>query len=176
MKLTGKMIDLLVDYKTNKPRLTLEVDEKQEAFNGWDELHDERLAIEIKKYHPKRSKNANSYCWELIGQLAQKLGIPADEIYREAIRKMGTFQMVFVRDEGVEALKSAWESQGLGWICETYNSSIDGYCDARLWYGSSHYDSAEMARLIEYIVDECKLQGISTETPEELARMTEEWH
>ena len=37
--------------------------------------------------------------------------------------------------------------------------------------GSSDYDTAQMSRLIEIIVEECKTQGIETLTPEELARM-----
>lgn len=43
------------------------------------------------------------------------------------------------------------------------------------YYGSSVYDKAQMARLIDIVVDECKEQGIETMTPEELARLTEEW-
>lgn len=51
--------------------------------------------------------------------------------------------------------------------------------DGAFWYkayrGSSTYDTAEMSRLIEGIIEECKEQGIETATPEELARMQKLW-
>lgn len=41
--------------------------------------------------------------------------------------------------------------------------------------GSSKYDTAEMARFIDGIVQECEELGIETESPDELARMKREW-
>ena len=41
--------------------------------------------------------------------------------------------------------------------------------------GSSQYDSAEMAKFIDHIVQEAKELGIETLTPDELARMNAEW-
>lgn len=40
-----------------------------------------------------------------------------------------------------------------------------------LYYGSSTYDGAQMARLIDNIVQDCKAVGIETMTPDELARL-----
>ena len=37
--------------------------------------------------------------------------------------------------------------------------------------GSSRYDSAEMAHLLDGLISECKQLGIETATPEELERM-----
>jgi len=45
----------------------------------------------------------------------------------------------------------------------------------RNFYGSSAYDKAQMSRLINNIVQDCKAQCIETLTPAELARLTEEW-
>ena len=44
-----------------------------------------------------------------------------------------------------------------------------------LYYGSSTYDSAQMSRLIDLVVQECQAQGIETKTPEELALLKEDW-
>jgi hypothetical protein len=41
--------------------------------------------------------------------------------------------------------------------------------------GSSKYNSSEMHRLIEGIVDDAKHLGIQTETPEEISRMASLW-
>ena len=43
------------------------------------------------------------------------------------------------------------------------------------YYGSSEYDTAQMSRLIELIIAECREQGIETKTPAELAALMEEW-
>lgn len=38
----------------------------------------------------------------------------------------------------------------------------------RFFYGSSSYDTKEMARLIDEVVEECKAQGIETMSKNEL--------
>ena len=38
-------------------------------------------------------------------------------------------------------------------------------------YGSSTYDTAQMSRLIDNIVQDCKAVGIETLTPSELAKL-----
>ena len=41
--------------------------------------------------------------------------------------------------------------------------------------GSSDYDTAQMSRLIEIIIQECKAQGIETMTPRELDALVSRW-
>ena len=43
------------------------------------------------------------------------------------------------------------------------------------WYGSSVYDSKEMSKLVDNIVEECKTQNIETMTPAELEILKEAW-
>lgn len=44
-----------------------------------------------------------------------------------------------------------------------------------LYYGSSTYDMAQMSRLINLIVEDCKAQGIETMTPYELDALIGRW-
>ena len=44
-----------------------------------------------------------------------------------------------------------------------------------LYYGSSTYDTEQMSRLIDNVVQDCKALDIETETPERLAMMMEAW-
>ena len=46
----------------------------------------------------------------------------------------------------------------------------------RAYYGSSQYNTKQMSRLIDMVVEGAKELGIETLTPEELARIKEEWH
>lgn len=81
-----------------------------------------------------------------------------------------------VMDKAVDKLRSAWEKNGLGWQAETFDSKLDGCTNAVLYYGSSAYDKAQMARLIDNIVQDCKAVGIETLTPEQLDKLKESWH
>lgn len=44
------------------------------------------------------------------------------------------------------------------------------------YHGSSTYDTAQMSRLIDNIVQDCKALGIETMTPDKLSILKEEWH
>lgn len=143
----------------------------------FDELHDADLSVEIKKHHKKRSLDANAYLWTLIGKLSAKLGVSPDEIYREAIRDVGdNYEVMPVRNDALAHWKSIWERNGIGWICEEIGESkLAGYTNVRNIYGSSVYDTAQMSRLIENIVQDCKAAGIETLSPDRLDALVKAW-
>lgn len=176
-ELTGKISDFSLDFKTGKPKLVIELNERQSAMDMYDELHEcDRLSIKIKKYREKRSLDANAYCWVLLDKLAEKLNKPKEEIYREIIRDIGgVSEVVCVINEAVERLCAGWQRNGLGWQTDSFPSKIDGCTNVILYYGSSTYDTAQMSRLINIIIEECKEQGIDTRTPNEIAQMVSLW-
>lgn len=147
----------------------------REAKKFTGEMKDRKYVVEIKEYRPQRSLDANAYCWLLIGRLAAKIGSTPLEIYREAIRGVGdNFYIMPILDSAVERWVAIWQHNGIGWLCENLGpSKIEGYTNVINYYGSSVYDKAQMARLIDIIVEECKEQGIETLTPEELAKLME---
>lgn len=132
---------------------------------------------EIVKAKKRRSLDANAYMWELVGKLSAKIGLPPEEIYRAAIRDVGdNYEVMPVRNDALDRWKEIWASKGTGWVCEEIGASkLAGYTNVRNFYGSSVYETKQMSRLIDIIVQDCKAQGIETLTPLELARMTEEW-
>ena len=138
-----------------------------------------KYALEIKEYRKKRSLDANAYAWQLFGQLAAALSskyapVTPDMVYREAIRDVGgNYEVVPVREDRIEHWDRIWCAGHIGRFTEDLGPcrSIPGYHNIRTYMGSSDYDTAQMSRLIEIIVEECKTQGIETLTPEELARM-----
>lgn len=128
--------------------------------------------VEIKEKKQKRSREANAYAWALLDKLAAKLHIPKEDIYRDAIKNIGgNNETVCVQNKAVERLCEGWRRNGIGWAFDTFESKIEGCTNVILYYGSSTYDSAQMHRLIDLIVQECKQQNIETLTPEELARL-----
>ena len=58
---------------------------------------------------------------------------------------------------------------------DTIPSKLEGCTNVILYYGSSTYDTAQMARLIDLIVQDCRALGVETLPPYKLAAMVEEW-
>ena len=157
--------------------LTLQVNEYQDGMKTAQEFTGVPVAVKVAKQKKKRSLDSNAYFWILVDKLSQKLNIPKEDIYRNAIRNIGgVSEIVCVRDEAVEKLRSGWEKNGIGWQTDTMPSKIAGCTNVVLYYGSSTYSQEQMTRLIDNIVQDCKAVGIETLTPVELARLTEGWH
>lgn len=142
----------------------------------WNQDREKTFEIKEHKTTKKRSLNANGYLWVLCQKIAEVLGSTKEEIYRNAIRDKGTFEILPIKNEAVETFKRAWEEHGLGWVCEVQrDSKLEGYTNVIAYYGSSTYDTKQMACFIDYIVEEAKRLSIETMTPEQLELLKIEW-
>ena len=177
MRITGRIVGANIDFHSGKPTISFEVNERNDFELMVDELRDrEKLTIEVKPYRARRSLDANAYCWVLIDRLAEKLCESKEVIYRQYITHIGgNSEIVCVKNNAVERLCSGWRRNGLGWQTETFDSKISGCTNVVLYYGSSVYDSAQMARLLDLIIQDCKELGIPTETPDEIAKLKAMW-
>ena len=176
--LVGRMLPPMTYYGMEKPVLTLEVDANMETlFQMFDELKTtDKLSIKIGKFKKKRSLDANAFCWVLISKLAERLNISRKEIYRSAIKEIGgNSDTVCVQNKAVQSLCEGWNHNGLGWITETFPSKIKGCTNVTLYYGSSTYDTAQMSRLVNMIVQECEQLGIETKSQEEIDSLLSSW-
>ena len=141
--------------------------------------HKDRLYdLEVKEHRKKRSLDANAYAWVLINKIADALRITPKEIYRQAIQNVGgNYEVIPIKAEAADHFKQIWEAQGLGWPCvDMGKSKIDGYRNLRAYYGSSTYDTRQMAQLIDNLVQDCKALDIETLTPDKLALLMEGWN
>ncbi len=126
----------------------------------------------VKKYRAKRSNNANAYAWVLMQRIAEAIGSEKDSVYLEMLRRYGQFTHLIVRPQVVERVKQEWRTvEELGEVTVNGQTGIQLRC----YFGSSTYDSKEMAGFIDGIVSECKEMGIETLTPIELERLKDEW-
>lgn len=177
MKVTGKIVGANIDFKTGKPVLMLEVNERNDFEALVDEMRDkDKLTIEVKPFRQKRSLDANAYAWVLIDKLAEKIGESKERIYREYIKHIGgNSEIVCVKNHAVQRLCDGWHRNGLGWQTDTFPSKIGGCTNVVLYYGSSVYDTAQLSRLLDLIIFDCKQFGISTETPDQIALMKARW-
>ena len=171
---TGIITDLNIDFNTSKPKITILLDTNNKELV--EELkNDGKLNIELKKYRKKRSLDSNAYAWVLLGELQNVLNIPKEEIYRDLIRNIGSYEVIPVKNEAVERFRQAWSKNGLGWITETMKSKLEGYTNVVAYYGSSTYDTKEMTRLTELLVEECKQFGIEIKPQAEIDSLLKEW-
>ena len=171
---TGTITDLNIDFDTLKPKITILLDTNNKEVV--EELKNEnKLNIELKKYRKKRSLDSNAYAWVLLGELQNVLNIPKEEIYRDLIKSIGSYEVIPVKNEAVEKFRQAWSKNGLGWLTETTKSKLEGFTNIITYYGSSTYNTKEMTRLIDLLVEECKQFGIETKPKEEIESLLKEW-
>ena len=162
----GKLRDLTINRdKTQNVTVTVGADFRE----MFDCLKDKQIDITIKPHREKRSLSANAFLWVVVDRIAEALNEDKATVYREAIRSIGgVSEPVCVRNKAVKALREAWESKGLGWITDVIDSKIDGCTTVILYYGSSTYDRAQMARLIDHLLRDAQDLGLVIEKPEDL--------
>ncbi len=157
--------------------LRLLVEDGQTARRYVEGMKDKPLRLKLTQWREKRSLSANAYAWTLLGKLSEKLGLPPEEIYRRLIPDVGgNSTAVTAPLESLKMLRRSWGDNGLGWRVEIIGAAGPGMADVMLYYGSSVYDTAQMARLIDLIIAECREQGIEHLPPDRLAAMLEEWN
>ena len=133
MKTTAIITDINIDFNTRKPKISLLLDTNE--ISVVEELKNEnKLNVELKKYKKKRSLDANAYMWVLVSKIQEKLNIPKEDIYRNAIKNIGVYEVIPVKDEAVERFIEAWKHNGLGWVCETTKSKLEGFTNVIAYY------------------------------------------
>ena len=107
----------------------------QKQLITWLLEQDNTKQYELKEYKQKRSLDSNAYAWVLLGKLQDKLHIPKEDIYRDLIKNIGSFEIIPVKNEAVERFRQAWSNHGLGWITETMKSKLERFykCSYILW-------------------------------------------
>lgn len=155
--------------------LCLQVKETAQARQFTQAKKEKLYAAELKEYRPARSLDANAYMWALCEKLSEKLGIDKEDIYRRAVRESGLSKDLQLSNEAAPTMQAAWERQGIGWFSKKVDGVDENNSLIRFYYGSSCYNSKQMARLIDNIVQECHAQEIETLTPSERALLCDQW-
>jgi len=137
---------------------------------------EKEYVIEVKEKKKKRSLDANAYFWALTDELAKKLNKPKTDIYREYIKEIGgVSDTLCMLNKAVDKFCERWASMGIGYQTDRIESKLEGCTNVIAYYGSSTYDTAQMSRLIDMAVQDCKQFGIPTYDREELDRLVKKW-
>lgn len=129
------------------------------------------LVIESKRFNEKRSLSANGYFWKLCSLIAEKLKTTKEAVYFMELRDGGVWTDVTVKKKALPMIRKQFR-----YIEEFFEDTLgeedlgeDDPVTVRCYIGSSHYDKAEMSKIIDAAVREAKGLGIDTWTPEEIA-------
>lgn len=164
-------------------RMTFEIEARLNEAEV-QELTGKRLEITAREKKAKRSLDANSYYWALIGKLARKLRTSNNQLHNLMLRSYGQPMLIddkkafFVIPDTPEAERKALESETFH-IKPTSEVRTDKSGKSWRTYfllrGSHEYNAAEFSRILDALIEECKAQGIETLPPEEIERMMEHY-
>ena len=175
MEIRGTLKNRLRDPKACTDLLLIEA----EDLSG-TEIPDGPLAIAIKPWKNRRSKDANAYYWQLVGKMAHVLGRSNNFVHNWMLRDYGTVEEVGGRPVYIPIVDTPEAAEKIEESAEYHLRPTamvymqgDGYIyrDYQMIKGSRNYDTEEMSRLIDGAVNEAKAMGINTVTPIELERM-----
>ena len=139
-------------------------------------FRDHQLEFDIKKVTKPRSKDANAFMWSLCAEIGKAINAPKEEVYRKAIREVGEYEPLPIRDDAVDTFCSRWASKGTGWFAEVIDDSkLPGYKLVFAYYGSSTYDTTAMSRLIDWLVDNAKQMDLPIPASKEQEEMLKAW-
>ena len=174
---TGTITDINIDFKTHKTKISLLLDTKQ--LDIVEELKNEgKLNIGLKKYRKKRSNDANAYFWKLLQELCELAEIDTVKEYKRRIKELGIFKQFRIETKDIKTFEKVWTDRGVAWFCEVADTEYLGDIEFKIihaYYGSSSYNSKQMSRLIDGVVQDCKIYGIETKPQQEIESLLKEW-
>ena len=115
--------------------------------------------IEVKR--KKRSKNANSYFWKILQELCFELNLDVIQEYRKRVKELGIFQTFELDTKNLATFEFLWNENGIGWFTEKVEENEEKVT-INAYYGSSSYNSKQMSKLIDNLVQDCRSVGIQT--------------
>lgn len=168
----------MIEFKTNKPefkflmngRVEISFITEKSILRQLEGLKDDiELSVQVKEYRKKRSLSQNAYMWVLLDEIGKAVNRSKEDIYREIVKDYGVFEVLPLKDEAVKRFNHNWAKNGLGWFTEIIGKSkLKGYTNLIVYYGSSTYDTKEMTRLLDAVINECQELGIQTMTLSEI--------
>lgn len=131
---------------------------------------------ELKRSYKKRSLDANGMAWALIHQIAEAVRIAPNEVYREAIRNIGgVSEVVMIKREAVDQFVEAFCKDHIGRQVQAMPNANREYMTLIVSYGSSDYNTAQMSRLLDALIEDARSLGITIPDDERIDSLLEEW-
>ena len=129
------------------------------------------LVVEIKLKRARRSLNANSALWKMLGDTAKVLRTTDEELYLQALQKYGVSEYIACVPDAVDR------------VSRLYRLAIDrGPCYVngnrmtclQVYPGSSTYNTQEFSVLLDGVIQDAKEQGVDFLSDSDRALILEE--
>lgn len=186
MKFTGVLKQPVINYDSH--RLNIVFEPYEDFSQSYEELKDcEKLSLEIKKYRRKRSLDANAYYWVLVGKLAKAVRSSNPEIHNMMLREYGQPEIIegkaiYITIPETDHARDKVDKSMDYHLSPTsqVREGNDGvmYRTYKLLRGSHTYNTEEMARLIDGLIQCCrdaKIPDCEIATPDEKAFLKENY-
>lgn len=148
---------------------------KEQIKQELENIKDNKKLYRFEPYKEKRSNKANRYFWELLGQLCLEMGLDTIEEYKKRVRRLGVFRYWEIDKDNVATFNKMWSDNGIAWFTDVVDIAENGKIGINAYYGSSSYNTKQMAKLIDGVVQDCKAIGIETESPENIKSLLENY-
>lgn len=142
----------------------------------WAFKQDKNKLYEIREYTKDRSNRANNYFWKLLQELCELHQIDPIPEYKNRVKELGIFRRFRIETKDIKTFEIMWESKGIAWFCEIADTEYVGDIEFKIinaYYGSSSFNTKQMSRLIDGVVQDCKAVGIETKTDAEIRSLLE---
>lgn len=139
---------------------------------------DKTKKYEVKEVKKKRSTNANNYFWRLLQELCEVQNLDTIEEYKKRVKELGIFRRFRIEPKDVKTFEIMWQDKGIAWFCEIADTEYIGNVEFKIihaYYGSSSFNSKQMSRLIDNLVQDCQAIGIETKNRAEIDSLLKEW-
>lgn len=139
---------------------------------------DKTKKYEVKEVKKKRSTNANNYFWKLLQELCEVQNLDTIEEYKKRVKELGIFRRFRIEPKDVKTFEIMWQDKGIAWFCEIADTEYIGNVEFKIihaYYGSSSFNSKQMSRLIDNLVQDCQAIGIETKSKAEIDSLLKEW-
>ena len=182
MNFVGNIVQIYRDYGMRKWMITLETE--QDITEEYERLKDKISSVEIKAFRKKRSLNANSYYWKLLGEICEETRESTAFRHNMNLRECGYLEMLDGKALYI-VVPDTEESRAKIDCSDDYHlkptSEVKGGKDGKIYRtymmlrGSHTFNTKEMSRLIDIVVEQAKDLGIETATPDQIDEMIQRW-
>lgn len=126
------------------------------------------VALSVDQVRKRRSLDANAYFHVLCEKIAEATKLSMDDVKVNMVVNYGTpkYTVSVPSDAAINEI----------WAYTRYLGEADGRAQYMLYKQTHTLTSAEMARLINGVIQEAQQLGIQTLTPNELAAMEANWN
>lgn len=157
--------------------LMLHVDSRQRLpmFKWISKIHgkEKKYVATLKEKRNKRSLDANGLFWAGVTAISEAVNVPLDDVYIQLIKDYGVRRAIIVKPEAAQQIQHAFR------YCENLGEvTVNGTKGVQLmaYIGSSQYDTKQMSRLIDGMLEEIRALDIDFSSPEEITRCKETWN